>query len=75
MCSCASDGISFCISTQKRWGRGGLVGGGACPQWLLCVSGLGELAELKNQKIKSMVPDLDDMTGGGDDENHVMNGS
>ena len=41
------------------------------------VSGLSELAEVKNQKIRSMVPDLDDMGAGGDDdeENLVMNGS
>lgn len=40
------------------------------------VSGLSELAEMKNQKIRSMVPDLDDMSAGGDDEeNLVMNGS
>ena len=48
-----------------------LVHNGGC-----VVSGLSELAEVKNQKIRSMVPDLDDMGAGGDDEeNLVMNGS
>ncbi|KAK7112873.1 protein PTHB1-like isoform X2 [Littorina saxatilis] len=37
-------------------------------------AGLGELSEAKNQKIRSMVPDLDDMSGGGDEENHIANG-
>ena len=39
----------------------------------VCFSGVSELTELKSLRIKSMVPDLDDMTGGDDVKNPTLN--